>query len=316
MKDDRPLVDIAILSYNHGKYIKQTIQSVIDQKTDYSFRILLYDDNSSDNSVDIIIELQKKYPQTLCLIPSVKSNIGPLESGKILFSYLTADYIAFLDADDYWSNPYKLQTQIDFLEASPEYGGCFHDAEIVSSINPEDDKTTNRSQSVFKTYSQFNHYKSDLFPEDLIKRTIIPTASLIFRRKNLLPVLDAQTDYLSLFWILQLEMIKRSKFRYFNDCWSVYRDHPEGFSKKHGLIRFKNQHIKVLKHLLTDEYYRDFKADIFESIVLEYYNLILAVKHEKTDYDNLGKYIKEYERFSRLAIKNRVKEFKILHELC
>jgi len=300
-------VDIAILCFNHENFVKEAIESALNQKTIFSFNIFVFDDKSTDNSLNIINSFQARYPDIIRVIAS-PTNTGPLEAGKSLLKNLTSRYCALIDADDYWTNPDKLQRQIDFLEANPNYAGCFHDAEIISTVKPDDKKNINRSQNIYKTYSQFNHYKPDLYPEDLIRRTIIPTASLVFRNKDLTPYISSKSNALSLYWVLQLEIIKNSKFKYINECWSAYRDHDEGLSKKHDLISFKEHHINVLKELLNDSYYKSYKSTIYEIIALEYRNIIWALPFEKKNTEKKSFYIKSYKHYYKLAGKLQINE--------
>lgn len=306
---ENPLIQIAILCNNHAAFVAGAIQSVLNQKTDFSFQIYIVDDGSTDNSADIIREYEQKHPDLIQAI-LLQQNSGVLEVAKLLDNVCHAKYACILDADDYWSYPEKLQLQIQFLENNPEYAGCFHDAEILSSVPVLGNALSVRSQNIHKTYSQFNAYKPDMFPADIVKRTIIPTASLVFRRKPLLHVLQQQTDYVSLFWVLQLEIIKSSKFRYFNECWSVYRDHPAGVSKTHNLMRFKKQHINVLIQLLHDPFYKYHKADIYESLASEYRSMIWSAEHEPDNKQPMPSLIRNYRHFSKLALKHRSSEFK------
>ncbi len=304
-----PLVKIAVLCYNHASYIEQCLTSVLKQKTNFQFEIHVVDDASSDGSADVIMRIGKEYPE-IAHYTIHQKNKGVTEVAKLFAGMATSKYACIIDADDYWTYPAKLQTQIDFLEDNPEYMGCFHDAEIKTTVPDNDLSTSFRSQNVFKTYSQFNRYQPDIYPHELIRRLIIPTASLVFRVKPMENIFNSLSDYLSLAWVVQLELIKNSKFRYFNECWSVYRDHPEGFSKKHELLRFKKQHVAVLENLCTDAYYKNFKADIYESIATEYKNMLWSV--ESKDEDSIKKYISWFKHYSRLALKYRVKEFKKL----
>ena len=91
-------------------------------------------------------------------------------------------------------------------------------------------------------------------PWALIERNIIPTASLIFRNTDIVGFLKKYSaSEFSLSWALHLEIIKGSKFKYFNETWSVYNDHPRGISKKYDIVDFKLNNIKILESLLLDK---------------------------------------------------------------
>lgn len=132
-----PIVDINIAVYNHAPYLRQTLDGVIEQKTNFPFRLLIGDDCSTDGSIDILKEYEKKYPDKIKVIYQPK-NLGfhsTERNGIILFKNSTAKYIALLDGDDYWTNPFKLQKQVDFLEANPRIFGCFHDVMVVDETS-------------------------------------------------------------------------------------------------------------------------------------------------------------------------------------
>src|SRR4030042_773776 len=117
---DNYLLNIPLCTYNHESFIAQAIEGVIMQKTNFKFRLYIGEDASTDNTKNIVIKYAQNYPGIIFPIFHEK-NIGPSENSRILFSKCTSKYIALLDGDDYWTDPYKLQKQVDFLEGNPEY---------------------------------------------------------------------------------------------------------------------------------------------------------------------------------------------------
>ncbi len=306
---NQPSVFIGILNYNKGKYLSQCIDSVLEQITTFSYTIHIVDDASTDNSLSVIDGYVRKNPEIIH-VSFHDTNRGVLAATQNLLSHCKSKYFCVLDGDDYWCSNSKLEKQLLFLENHPDYVGCFHDAQIVTSIETDDAITNNRSLGRFALFSQCNFYKEDVYPEDLVKRIIIPTASLVFRYSNLNHIIKEQTDYLSLYWVLQLEIIKNSKFRYFNEVWSVYRDHSDGISKTHSLLRFKLRHIEWLKHLLSDPYYAKYKTAVYESIANEYRNLIWALKYEDSQGYQLNKFFREFWFYYSRAGKYQLKDLK------
>lgn len=124
MKKD-VMLSVIIISYNQEKYIKEAIDSVINQKTEYSYEILLADDCSPDNTKKILEEYGKKYPELIKILPRPK-NLGA--NNNIMDAYLNSKgkYIAILEGDDYWCDENKIQIQVDFLEENPEYIAISH----------------------------------------------------------------------------------------------------------------------------------------------------------------------------------------------
>lgn len=273
-------VTVAILSHNHKNTVAKAIDSVLMQKLSYSYRLMLFDDASTDNTQDILKKYGAHYPDKIELY-LFNQNEGAVLRAKQIYENSKSKYLCWLDADDYWTYEYKLQKQIDFLEQHHEYMGCFHDAEIINL----DQNIVAHKQSLqkYKFYSQFNHYEPDFYPYHLLMRNIIPTASLVLRLNDFTDFFD-RYHFLpySFSWAFQLYIIKNSKFYYINECWSAYADHEGGISKKIPYIEFTLNNVKILKWYKNDTYYKKFKDKIFLSIAHEYE--ILAYKDSKFDF--------------------------------
>ncbi|MGQ9848049.1 MAG: glycosyltransferase family 2 protein [Bacteroidales bacterium] len=278
-------VTIAILSHNHQDTVTKAIESVLSQKLTYSYKLLLFDDASTDNTPEILKKYGAQYPDKIELY-LFNQNEGAVLRAKQIYENSKSKYLCWLDADDYWTYEYKLQKQIDFLEQNHDYVGCFHDAKIVSNIDVnnvnEDELAKKQTHQKYKYYSQFNHYEPDFYPYHLLMRNIIPTASLVFR---LLDFNDFFNRYhfpaYSFSWAFQLYIIRDSKFHFINECWSVYFDHTKGISKKVPYTEFTLNNVRILKWYKKDSYYKKFKNKIFLSIAHEYE--ILAYKNSKID---------------------------------
>jgi glycosyltransferase involved in cell wall biosynthesis len=274
MQDKNPMVSIIVVAYNQESFIANALDGILLQEVNFKYEIIVADDSSGDATVSILQSYKQSHPDLIQLSLS-NENEGPYKNGLRGYNKGAGKYITWLDADDYWEYPYKLQKQVDFLEANEDYIGCFNDARIVHEPGGTA-SALNQAQGDFKFYSQFNEYRSDFYPWHLLKRNIIPTASLIFRNQvNLDHILDRADNSLSLNWAIQLEIIKDSKFRYFNEPWSVYNDHPLGISKKTALNDFKIANIDILKRLLEDDYYGGLYRDIYESMAHEYLQILL-----------------------------------------
>lgn len=128
------MISIIMPTYNHEKYIRQALDSIFMQETSYSFEILIGDDCSSDHTQEILLEYQKAHSGCIRLFLREK-NIGASRNAYELLTKARGKYLATLEGDDYWTDPHKLQLQVDFLEAHPEYIGCTHRFIIVDENN-------------------------------------------------------------------------------------------------------------------------------------------------------------------------------------
>lgn len=123
IEDKIPLVSICCLTYNHVEYIRDAIESFLMQKTTFPIEILIYDDASTDGTAEIIREYEKKYPNLIFPIYQQENQWSKGNSpGIINRQRAKGKYLAYCEGDDYWTDSFKLQKQVDFLEAHPDYG--------------------------------------------------------------------------------------------------------------------------------------------------------------------------------------------------
>lgn len=292
---NNPIITIAILSHNHEKYIEKSINSVLSQSTTYSYELLLFDDGSIDNTQNVINEYYNKYPSKIKIFCFNECK-GPVYRAKQIYGNCKYKYIAWLDADDYWTYHSKLQIQLDFLENNPEYSGCFHDA-LIHCIEGSENNIQAKLQSLkkYRYYSQFNHYEDEFTPNLLISRNIIPTASLVFKNMDFNNFFNNyKFQIFSFSWAFQLEIIKGNKFKYFNRCWSVYLDHEEGLSKKFSAEKFTLNNISILKYLKNNSAFKNYSATINNCILREYECIVIDNVKEKIIFKYMFKYLWYY----------------------
>lgn len=267
-------ISVAILSHNHEQTIEKAINGVLSQKLSYCFELILCDDASADNTPNILRHYQEQYPE-IVILQLNNERKGPVYRAKQIIETVKGKYLCWLDADDYWTYEYKLQTQVDFLEQHPEFVGCFHDAQIVSdAIYSSSEQSQRQSHHQWKFYSQFNHYETNFMPHQLLARNIIPTASLVFRNVDYSTFFEQYAlPVYSFSWAFQLYIIRNSKFYYFNEPWSVYYDHEKGLSKIISKNEFIQNNIRILKWCLRDSFYKQYRHKIYWQIAQEYETL-------------------------------------------
>lgn len=136
----QPLVSICCITYNHESYIRETIEGFLMQKTKFPIEVLIHDDASTDKTADIIREYENKYPDIIKPIYQFdnKYSKGISVSETYNFPRARGKYIAMCEGDDYWTDPYKLQKQVDFMEANPDCSLCFHVSKSIRNNNPND----------------------------------------------------------------------------------------------------------------------------------------------------------------------------------
>ena len=262
MQKNNLLVSIFCPTYNHSNYIEQCLNGIVMQKTNFQFEVIVQDDASTDNSQKIIKEFAEKYNFIVPVLhtKNIYSKGGDLN--EYFFRNASGKYIAICEGDDYWTDPYKLQKQVDFLEANSDFSLCFHDALILW-----DDKS--HPPKYFCTKDQ----KEVSTIEDVIEKWFIPTASFVFRKEHILPLPEWFSKIYNGDYCLQLLLANRGKIGYIDEVMSVYRRQPGSLSYNPKINRefYEKQMTNLLRYFdnYTDEKYHALILKKINSIIKE-----------------------------------------------
>lgn len=173
-----PLVSICCITYNHASFIRKCLDGFLMQKTTFPVEILIHDDASTDGTEDIIREYAAKYPDRIFPLYE-KENKYSQGYAEIIdfFNYERAKgkYIATCEGDDYWTDPLKLQKQVDFMETHPEYSVCFHnchfyDVRLNKVLYPKD-----------YCYIKDDREGMDVTVDDYFHKSLIQPLTMLFR---------------------------------------------------------------------------------------------------------------------------------------
>lgn len=141
----KPLVSVAMITYNHEKYILKAINSVLEQKTNFVYEIVIGEDFSKDGTSEICQKMADEYPGKIRLL-STFQNLGMLENFRRTMEACNGKYVAICEGDDYWTDDLKLQKQIKFMQDNPEYGFTFH--KYTSNVNRITENQDRKSYSI------------------------------------------------------------------------------------------------------------------------------------------------------------------------
>lgn len=128
MVNNEIMVSVSCTTFNHEKYIRQCLESLLMQKTNFKYEIIVHDDASTDNTANIIREYEKKYPEIIKPIYQLENQYSkgvPIASSFII-PKIKGKYVAHCEGDDFWTDPYKLQKQLDIMEENPDCTICVH----------------------------------------------------------------------------------------------------------------------------------------------------------------------------------------------
>ena len=251
-------VSVLCATYNHEEYLRQTLDSFLNQKTDFPFEVLVNDDASTDSTGDIIREYAAKYPEVIRPFYQ-KENLYSRRINLydvVFFPACRGEYIAVCEGDDYWNDPEKLQLQVDWLDAHSEYSACVHNS--IGRFTDQPDKVL---------FAQDGD--RDIPFEQVVQGMshAYHTSSILARREFILNPPDYRdvayhqgyfTDY-----AIGVRLGLSGKVRFLDRCMSVYRigSNPSAWSRGvgqeyHKLKRFVSGEIAMLKtvkqHPLTE----------------------------------------------------------------
>ncbi|TKC03704.1 glycosyltransferase family 2 protein [Pedobacter frigoris] len=131
VQQDEILVSVCCITYNHQKYISQALEGFLMQDTDFRYEIIIGEDHSTDETRAIIQKYASKYIDVIKLV-SHSQNVGAIKNQLSVLEAAKGKYIAMCDGDDFWTDPLKLQKQVDFLESHPDYVICCHHTEVIN----------------------------------------------------------------------------------------------------------------------------------------------------------------------------------------
>ena len=172
--DNIPLVSIVCITYNHENFIRQAIEGFLMQNISFQIEIIIHDDASTDDTQAIIREYELKHPGLFKNIYQTQNQYSKNDLhiwGDITFPLAKGKYIALCEGDDYWTDPNKLQKQVDFLEENPKIIATFHNTEERSIGEISKSTLYNKNMETSKLFSIQN----------MLEFNIVPTSSLVFR---------------------------------------------------------------------------------------------------------------------------------------
>lgn len=242
----KPKVSVVCISYNQEKYIEQTLDGFLMQKTNFPVEIIIADDASTDKTASIIRKYEKQNPG--CFQANLRiQNIGAIDNLLDTLKAASGDYIALCEGDDFWTNPTKLQKQVDFLDTHPDFSLVFHPVRVFFENQEEEEK-------IFPDFTEGEQFTIKKLLED----NFIQTNSVMYRRIN---YDNLSSDVMPFDWYLHLIHAKNGKIGFLNEVMSTYRRHdgglwwemyknPQAAWKKHG-----KSYLSLCRELMN--YYGD-----------------------------------------------------------
>ena len=291
-------VSVAMTTYNHEKYIAQAIDGVLMQKTNFPIELIIGDDFSTDNTLKICLDYQKKFPDIIRVILA-KKNEGLRENNFKVWTNCFGQYIAYCEGDDFWIDDNKLQKQIDFLDLNKQFSGAFHQVKMFY-----DDRKYN-------FFTPLNQKKTLNFEEN-IERWVVATCGLVFRNifKNI-EICKYGNILLSdrVFWSdrpLMAFLTKIGDFYYFPDVMGCWRQHDTNMTKIGNLAEMSA--YGGMSYAKMIDYFPENKIKLSEQVI-RWYLIAYFYSFKNKNFKNMFRYnwLSFKNIKSLLGLKNYIK---------
>ena len=236
-----PVVSVHMMAYNHEHYIRQAIEGVMMQKTDFEFELVIGEDASQDKTREICFEYQKKYPDKIRVL-WWHENVSKLGgNGRRVTVHCRGEFIAFCEGDDYWIDPMKLQKEVDVMQKHPSVGLCYCGSKIVQEPDGKEiDWGGFVPDSGFIKGKDFRNLicYGRMLDNKKCQPVHVFTATTLVRTSALLSAVER---YAIFAWNLQMSDITLwsgissvADVWYIRECVSVYRRHADGVCSRAG----------------------------------------------------------------------------------
>jgi len=278
---DQITVSIFLLTYNQEQFIAQTINSILMQKTNFNFQIVIGEDCSADATRSICKTFAEKYSNKIKLLPALEKNIGLIANYMRTIKACEGKYIAICDGDDYWIDENKLQKQVSFLEDNPNYSIVYSK---LKKLFPD---------GTFKESIQRKLKQAGDF-DDLVFENVIPSVTVLFRnRQNISAVPTWITNFPYGDWPTYLWILKDGgKIHFMDEITAVYRMHI-GVSAQ---VRKSSSNtllvnLGILKCIWNDSGFHHKKSIVLRAIQKLEVGLMTSYNREKQYLKALKQYI-------------------------
>ncbi len=238
---------VSLVTYNHARYIRRALESVLAQQTDFDFEILIGEDESDDGTREIAQEYHARFGDKIRLLLHSRKDvlyINGRPTGRRNFVHnlkaARAPYIALLDGDDYWTSPSKLQKQVAFLEENPHCALCFHNVQIL------DEQNAGRLQLQYPAPIPERYQL-----EDLLKGNFMQTCSVVFRAGlfNDFPPWFFKCPMAD--WPLHILNAQHGWIGYLDEVMAVYRRHAGGRWSGGPRLRILTESLQAADYIRT-----------------------------------------------------------------
>ena len=286
----KPLVSVCIVTYQHARFIAQALEGALMQKTTFPVEILIGEDESTDGTREICQAYAKRHPGRVRVFLRHRRDVVNIDGRprgsfnfRMTLREAKGEFVALCEGDDFWTDPEKLQRQVDYLQANPDCVGCFHDTRLVDATG----------QTLAASYFQSDQ---DKFTQRDVLETLLsrePTCSLMFRKAAFAEPLPGWYLFRPSDLYLDILLTNHGSLGFVRHNMGAYRKHTGGIWSGQ---RESNQVIELIiryKLLLADNFFIETYRDLLLRKIDELQASLFTRKDFAGEIDRLESVVQE-----------------------
>lgn len=301
-----PKVSVCMITYGHENYILQAIEGVLMQKCDFEIELIIANDCSPDKTDIIIKEFIDNHPKKSCIkYFNHENNLGMMPNFIFAVKHCSGQYIALCEGDDYWTDPLKLQKQINFLETNLDYVLCFHEVNILKPDGEITEDFITKLPENYETLEALAKLGNYIHTPSVVFRNVIHEFPFEFKWT---PIGD---------YFLYLMLAEYGKLKFLDEKMAIYRYGVGLFSSTSQLQIAKSNHtlFTCLLSYLKDEH---IKKIIFERQKDDLNRIEILIKSEYDHvfvsgnlfFKTINSLMKDYKKPKKIIKKVKAKIFR------
>jgi glycosyltransferase involved in cell wall biosynthesis len=284
----RTKVSVAMITYNHERFIAQAIESVLAQTTEFPVELVIGEDCSTDGTRAVIVEFQHRYPDRIKLLLRDR-NVGPIPNLAETLDACHGEYVAFLEGDDYWTAADKLQKQVDFLDAHPDRSMC-----------------CSRARFLHEPHMQEGDVTCNVYPlcpagaytiENILAGNFVMTCTAVLRRRFVghLPKWLFRMKLAD--WPICALTARHGSIELMDEVLATYRVHRGGVWTSMPRVTQLEESVRMLKELNEELHYR--YAEVIAANITGCYLWCVSMLNTEGDRSRALELISEAQRYLR-----------------
>jgi glycosyltransferase involved in cell wall biosynthesis len=234
-------LSVMMITYNHENFIAQALNSILTQRVNFDYEIVVGEDHSTDGTREILMDFHQRHPQRI--VPLLREkNMGAVHNMGATLVVCRGTYIALLEGDDYWTDPYKLQKQVDFLDSNPTSAMCCHRVQLLDPTGQEHiDVHPTRAAGAYTI-------------ENLLSENFVPACSAMLRRELIGSLPPWHSELAMGDWPLFALVSSKGGIQLMDEIMAVYRVHQGGIWSSRSRVSRMREISRTLEVL--DKHFR------------------------------------------------------------